>query len=91
MIPEEQRKQALAILASEAGDIEVDIDDTLATVSIVGHGLCSKPGIARKVLTSLSNAGVTPLSISTSGITLTILMKRSEALDAVKKLHADLI
>jgi len=90
MIPEEQRKQALTILAAEAGDIEVGVDDTLATVSIVGHGLCSKPGIARKVLASLCNACVTPLSITTSGITLTILMKRSEALDAVKKLHSDL-
>jgi aspartate kinase len=91
MIPEEQKKQALAILESEAGDMEVAVDDTLATVSIVGHGLCSKPGIARKVLTSLNGAGVTPVSITTSGITLTILMKRSGALDAVKKLHADLI
>ncbi|MFC1799693.1 aspartate kinase [Candidatus Eisenbacteria bacterium] len=91
MIPEEQRKQALTILAAEAGDMEVGVDDTLATVSIVGHGLCSKPGIARKVLASLSSARVTPLSITTSGITLTILMKRSEALDAVKKLHSDLM
>jgi len=90
MIPEEQKKQALAILASEVGDIETGVDDTLAIVSIIWHGLCSKPGIARNVLASLSNAGVTPLSITTSGITLTILMKRSEALDTVKKLHADL-
>jgi aspartate kinase len=79
------------MLDSEAGDIETRIDDTLATVSIIGHGLCSKPGIARKVLTSLVAAGVSPLSITTSGITLTILMKRSEAMDAVKKLHSDLI
>lgn len=91
MIPEGQKKQALAVLASDAADLGVDVDDTLATVSIVGHGLCSKPGIARKVLESLRSAGVTPVSITTSGITLTILMKRSEALEAVKKLHSDLI
>ncbi len=91
MIPEEQSKQALAILSSEAAGIETRVDDTLATVSIIGHGLCSKPGIARKVLASLNSAGVTPLSITTSGITMTILMKRSETLDAVKKLHSDLI
>ncbi len=90
MIPEEQREQALAILSTELADLKVGIDDTLATVSIIGHGLCSKPGIAGKVLTSLSAAGVTPLSITTSGITMTIVMKRSEALDAVKKLHSDL-
>ncbi len=90
MIPEEQRKQALAILATELAGLEIGIDDTLATVSIIGHGLCSKPGIARKVLASLTATGVTPLSITTSGITMTIVMKRSEALDAVKKLHSDL-
>jgi len=90
MIPEEQREQAVAILSTELAGLEVGIDDTLATVSIIGHGLCSKPGIAGKVLTSLSAAGVTPLSITTSGITMTIMMKRSKALDAVKKLHSDL-
>lgn len=90
MIPEEQKKQAMESLKREAPSLRVDTDDTLATVSIIGHGLCSKPGIARRVLESLNVAGVIPLSITTSGITMTIVLKRSEVLGAVERLHSDL-
>jgi len=90
MIPGEQKRQALAVISTELPTLTVGVDDTLATVSIIGHGLCSRPGIARKVLAALTATGITPVSIMTSGITMTILMKRQEALYAVKRLHSDL-
>jgi aspartate kinase len=90
MIPAEHKKTAMERLSAELPAEDVRLDEDVATVSIVGHGLCSRPGIARKVLASLAEAGAHPQMISTSGITMTIVLDRSEVLPAIQRLHSDL-
>ena len=66
------------------------IDQDVATVSVVGQGLWSKPGIARRVLCSLRELGVEPEVVSTSGMTLTIAIRRQQVASTIRKLHGDL-
>jgi aspartate kinase len=90
MIPAEQKDAALESLERSQLERGPQIDEKLGIVSIVGQGLCHKPGIARRVLESLDSIGAKPEIISTSGITMTILLAKDEVAEAVNKLHSDL-
>jgi aspartate kinase len=74
------------ILPEEA----IVIDKDLGSVSIVGHGLSSRPGIAKRILDSLSSLGIRPELVTTSGITMTIVIPGPRVPEAVRRLHADL-
>jgi aspartate kinase len=87
MVSKEQKDSALRALKDEVPDREFTVDEEVATISIVGHGLCAKPGIAKTVLASLASLGIRPLPISTSGTTLTISLRQSEAVEAMRQLH----
>lgn len=67
-----------------------EIDQDVATISVVGHGLCSKPGIARRILHSLRELRIEPEMVSTSGITLMVALRREQVAPAIRKLHSDL-
>lgn len=90
MIPRDQKEAALRCIADEIPDMAIQTDDDVATVSIVGHGLCSRPGIAKMILASLAEMRIRPRLVSTSGITMTIALGQSEVVEAIRKLHSDL-
>jgi aspartate kinase len=90
VISGEDMEDAVESLRKKFRDMEFDVDESIATVSVIGHGICSAPGVARTILRSLAGLGVTPHFISTSGITLTAVIPREKAADAIRKLHADL-
>jgi len=90
LVSGEDREGVLSSLKAGLGGLEFEIDDDVAAVSVIGHGICSAPGIARRILRSLADLGISPKLISTSGITLTVVLDRGAAPEAVKKLHADL-
>jgi aspartate kinase len=84
------KKKALSRISEALPGANLDIDERIATISVVGHGLCSRPGTARKILASLSSHGLRPELISTSGITMTVAVNQADAVEAIKKLHTDL-
>jgi aspartate kinase len=90
MIPEDQKESAVEHLTRGLPEHGFELDGDLGTVSIIGQGLCSKPGIAGRVLSSLESLGIAPEMVSTSGITMTILMEKGRIADAVRRLHTDL-
>jgi len=90
MIPADQREAAAEHLSRTFPGRRFELDEGLGTVSIVGQGICSKPGIAGRVLASLESAGIDPEMVSTSGVTMTILMEKGRIVETVRKLHTDL-
>jgi aspartokinase len=90
LIPEDQKDTALEHLEQELPDRAFDVDEGLGMVSIIGPGLCSRPGITRQVLAALDSIEAKPETVSTSGITMTILLDKGQVLKAVRRLHSDL-
>lgn len=90
MLPAEQRETALESLERGLTGDGFEADEKMGIVSVVGQGLCNKPGIARLVLAVLDSMGIAPEMISTSGITMTILLAKDRVIEAVRRLHSEL-
>jgi aspartate kinase len=90
LIDRDRIEYARKSVAEALPDRSVEVDPDIATISVVGHGLCGRPGIAKRILASLDSLGIRPLLVATSGITITIAVGESEAVPALKKLHSDL-
>jgi aspartate kinase len=65
-------------------------DPDIAILSVVGEGLATSPGTAGEVFSALAEAGVNIESISTSSITITCIVRKSDLETAVRSLHAAL-
>jgi len=84
-------KKALAVVerVQEAvGAKGYTYDDQVAKVSIVGAGMITRPGVAAAMFEALSAEGINIEMISTSEIKISCVIKESEALRAVRALHA---
>src|SRR5579859_620118 len=74
-------------LQSEIGANAVTADPDIATVSIIGAGMKTHPGVSATMFETLANEGINIEMISTSSIRLTCVV-RSEVVDqAVNALH----
>ncbi len=67
------------------GDIQVN--DNIAKVSIVGAGMIDRPGIASAMFETLAELGVNIKMISTSEIKISCLVDKDDAHKALKALH----
>ncbi len=65
----------------------VDVDKSVAKVSIVGAGMMSNAGIAAKMFEALYNVGVNIKMISTSEIRVTVLIDEAHVDKAVRAIH----
>ena len=69
------------------GDIQ--INDNIAKVSIVGAGMIDRPGIASTMFEPLAKLGVNIKMISTSEIKISCLVSKDDAHRALKALHEE--
>ena len=69
----------------EAG--EVDVDEGIAKVSLVGAGMKSHPGVAAKVFQALAAASINVEMISTSTIRISCVIREDRVEEAVRVLH----
>jgi aspartate kinase len=90
LISDEDRESAIQSLTANLGESGFILNESIAAVSVIGRGMAAAPGAVRKVLSSLSDLGIHPEIVSTSGITLTVVIGRDRAAEAIRKLHADL-
>jgi aspartate kinase len=77
---ERARKAIGTIGAAEIGDV--------GTVSLVGIGMRSQPGVAARMFRTLAAAEIDPLLVSTAPITISCTIGRDEVRPAVRALHA---
>ena len=71
----------------EIGAREFGVDEDIAKVSLVGTGMKSSPGVAAKAFSTLAENEINILAISTSPIRLSVVVRNSQAVDAVRCLH----
>lgn len=65
----------------------VDVNDSIAKVSIVGAGMINNPGVAALMFEALFNAGINIGMIATSEIKVSVLVDIGEADRAVQVIH----
>lgn len=74
-------------VVSEIGAKSLNTDVDVAKVAIVGTGIRSHPGYADRMFGALAEAGINILSITTSEIRITCLIRREDVQLAVRALH----
>ena len=80
---------ALEVLKSEIGATgEIEVDENIAKVSIVGAGMIDRPGVASAMFETLAEQGINIRMISTSEIKISCLVDKEQAPLAVKALHS---
>jgi aspartate kinase len=82
-----EAREALEPLQAELGFGQVQADDRMGKVSVVGAGMKSHPGVAAKTFTVLGDAGVNIEMISTSPIKISCVVREEHVADAVRELH----
>lgn len=90
-VHKDEWKQACQVIescATELDYIKVLSETNLAKVSVVGAGMVTNPGVAAKMFTSLSDAGVRIKMVSTSEIKISCVIPWDQAKDAVQELHS---
>src|SRR3712207_5335829 len=80
-------RAALAALQEDLGVGEVQTDESMGKVSVVGAGMKSHPGVAYKTFQTLGDAGVNIEMISTSPIKISCVIREEDVPVAVRDLH----
>ena len=80
-------KTAVETIEQQGAAQEVQTDDGMGKVSIVGAGMRSHPGVAAKVFRTLGEEGVNIEMISTSPIKISCVIRGDQVPVAVKALH----
>ena len=75
-------------MASDVGIKEVEVDDSVAKVSIVGIGMKTHTGVASKMFSALSEAEINIQNISTSEIVISCMVDEKDGERALQVLHA---
>ena len=81
-------REALDALKRELGvDGNIQIDENIAKVSIVGAGMIDRPGVASAMFETLAQQNINIRMISTSEIKISCLVDKENARHAVQALH----
>jgi aspartate kinase len=78
---------ALRKVQSEIGFKEIDTDDNIAKISLVGAGMRSHPGVSATFFKAIAGAGVNVEMISTSEIRISVVTRADDAKAAVTAVH----
>ncbi|WP_250444372.1 aspartate kinase [Actinotalea sp. C106] len=90
-LPAEDGKRTTAALreAKETlGYAELQYDDAIGKVSLIGAGMKSHPGISAKLFGALRDAGINIEMISTSEIRVSVVTRADQLDDAVRAIHS---
>ena len=75
--------------AEELGAEAVLHDASLSKVSIVGLGMATQTGVADRMFRALADAKINIEAITTSEIKISVLVKREQALAALRAVHSE--
>jgi len=80
--------KAVEEAARQLGAQGYNYDDNVSKISVVGLGMKSQPGVARKMFRALADHEINLLMITTSEIKISVLVDRESALEALRTVHA---
>ena len=72
---------------TELGSYDVELNEQLGKVSLIGAGMRSHPGVAATMFRTLADLGINLEMISTSPIKISCMIDRARIPDAVRALH----
>ena len=81
----ETRRIAGEVAGFLGGDVEGE--QNLAKVSVIGTGMLNRPGYAAKTFDTLGEAGIPIRMVSTSEIQVTCVVQADRVEEAVRRLH----
>ena len=84
----DRSKSTLEEYKNALGFDHIDVNDSIAKVSIVGAGMIHNPGVAAKMFEALYEAGINIQMINTSEIRVSVLLDEDDVNRAVKAIHA---
>jgi aspartate kinase len=90
-VPQDELRVTLEAVqesADELGIERITHDDQAAKVSVVGLGMARQTGVADRMFRALAEAGINIQMITTSEIKISVLVRRDEALAALRAVHA---
>ncbi len=82
-----EAKKVVDGVADKLSAIAVLVEEDVAKVSIVGASMLGNPGIAARMFGALSSANINIDIISTSEISISCLIKKTELENAVNAIH----
>lgn len=85
----EETFQALALVVQALGGRMGKTDPDVSKVSVVGMGMATQVGVANRMFRALANANVSMQMITTSEIKISALVRRDQALSALRTVHAE--
>lgn len=80
---------AVTAAAAELGDIEITNEANVSKVSIVGLGMATQTGVADRMFRSFADEGINILAITTSQIKISALVRREQAMQALRAVHSE--
>ena len=89
-VPGDDLASALEVVrkaADSIGAAEVTSDEAVAKISIVGLGMETQHGVARRMFRVLGDAGINIEMITTSEIKVSALVAREKAVEALRAVH----
>ncbi|WP_159620936.1 aspartate kinase [Ruania rhizosphaerae] len=90
-LPHEQgeaARAALQALAAEYGYQEIQYDEGVGKLSLVGAGMRSHPGVSAQLFGALRDAGINIEMISTSEIRISVVTRSEDLDEAVRAVHS---
>jgi len=78
---------ALRRIEKEVNFKDIDTDEKIAKISLVGAGMRSHPGVSATFFKAIANAGVNVEMISTSEIRISVVTRAEDAEKAVTAIH----
>ena len=89
-VPNSEINIATKILEENLKNIKYDslkTDKNVSKISVVGMGMMSQSGVAKKMFKTLANKSINILAISTSEIKISVLIDEKFTKTAVQSLH----
>jgi aspartate kinase len=89
---EDDLNKALAAVRQAASELKAEAvlhDASVSKVSIVGLGMATQTGVADRMFRVLADAGINIEAITTSEIKVSVLVKREQAIAALRAVHAE--
>ncbi|MCS7094833.1 MAG: aspartate kinase [Thaumarchaeota archaeon] len=85
-VAEEIRKSVI----SQLGGGEVEVEDDIAAIAVIGEGMKGTPGVASKVFTAVASKGINVRMIAqgSSELNISFVVKEADAEEAVRAVHA---
>ena len=89
-VPNSEIHNAKKILEENKNLIDfksIETDSNISKISVIGMGMMSQSGVAKKMFTTLADNSINILAISTSEIKISVLINKKFTKIAVKSLH----